>query len=134
RHTRFSRYWSSDVCSSDLAMLARIGMNVKLNAMPKARYFDKVGAPQKYDSSFILLGWTASSLDGLNILRSIAGCRDANGKGATANFGGYCNPKVDELAGAIMVENDVQKRDDMLATAFRIIPDDVGLSPLHQQP
>jgi peptide/nickel transport system substrate-binding protein len=114
-------------------MLARVGVMVRLNAMPKARYFEKVGAPQKYDSSFNLAGWTASSLDGLNILRSIAGCRDADGKGATFNFGGYCNPVVDELAGKIMVENNVQKRDEMLATAFRTIHDDVGLIPLHQQ-
>jgi peptide/nickel transport system substrate-binding protein len=121
------------ICQAVVAMLARVGVSAKLNAMPKARYFDKVGAPQKYDSSFNLLGWTASSLDGLNILRSIAGCRDADGKGATANFGGYCSPSVDELAGAIMVENNVQKRDDMLATAFRTIHDDVGLIPLHQQ-
>jgi peptide/nickel transport system substrate-binding protein len=121
------------ICQAVVAMLARIGIRVKLNAMPKARYFDKVGAPQKYDSSFNMVGWTASSLDGLNILRSIAGCRDANGKGATFNFGGYCSPVVDELASAILVENDVQKRDDMLAKAFRVIHEDVGLIPLHQQ-
>ncbi len=121
------------ICQATVAMLARIGVNVKLNAMSKARYFDKAGAPQKYDSSFNLLGWTASSLDGLNILRSIAGCRDADGKGATANFGGYCNAKVDDLAGSIAVENDVQKRDEMLAKAFRIIHDEVGMIPLHQQ-
>ncbi|MBN9259793.1 MAG: ABC transporter substrate-binding protein [Hyphomicrobium sp.] len=121
------------ICQAVVAMLARIGIKAKLNAMPKARYFDKVGAPQKYDSSFNLLGWTASSLDGLNILRSVAGCRDADGKGATANFGGYCNPVVDELAGAIAVENDVQKRDLMLAKAFHHIHDEVGMIPLHQQ-
>jgi peptide/nickel transport system substrate-binding protein len=121
------------ICQAVVAMLARVGIKVKLNAMPKARYFDKVGAPQKYDSSFNLLGWTASSLDGLNILRSIAGCRDANGKGATANFGGYCNPVVDELAASITTEIDVKKRDAMIAKAFRIIHEDVGLIPLHQQ-
>jgi len=121
------------ICQATVAMLARIGVKVKLNAMSKARYFDKAGAPQKYDSSFNLLGWTASSLDGLNILRSVAGCRDGDGKGATANFGGYCNPVVDELAGSIAVENDVQKRDAMLAKAFRIIHDEVGMIPLHQQ-
>ena len=121
------------ICQAIVAMLARVGVKAKLNAMPKARYFDKVGAPQKYDSSFNLLGWTASSLDSLNILRSIAGCRDADGKGATANFGGYCNPVVDELASSIATENDTTKRDDMIAKAFRIIHEDVGLIPLHQQ-
>ncbi len=64
---------------------------------------------------------------------SIAGCRDANGKGATFNYGGYCNPVIDELAGSITTENDIKKRDDMIAKAFRIIHEDVGLIPLHQQ-
>jgi peptide/nickel transport system substrate-binding protein len=121
------------ICQAVVTMLARIGIKAKLNAMSKARYFDKAGAPQKYDSSFNLLGWTASSLDSLNILRSIVGCRDADGKGATANFGGYCNAKVDELAGKIQVENDIQKREEMIANAFRIVHEEVGLIPLHQQ-
>ena len=38
-----------------------------------------------------------------------------------------------ELASAIEVENDVQKRDEMLTKAFRLIHDEVGLIPLHQQ-
>ncbi|MEO8652402.1 MAG: ABC transporter substrate-binding protein, partial [Hyphomicrobiaceae bacterium] len=120
------------ICQAVVAMLTRIGIKAKLNALPKAQYFKKAGAPA-YDSSFNLLGWTASSLDGLNILRSIAGCRDASGKGAAANFGGYCNPVIDELASSITTEGDVKKRDDMIAKAFRIIHEDVGLIPLHQQ-
>ena len=120
------------ICQAVVAMLARVGIKAKLNAMPKAAYFKKAGGPS-YDSSFNLLGWTASSLDSLNILRSIAGCRDATGKGAAFNYGGYCNPVVDELADSIATENDIKKRDDLIAKAFRIIHDDVGLIPLHQQ-
>ena len=61
--------------------------------MPKAQYFEKVGPTRKYDSSFNLLGWTPGSLDSWNVLANIVICRDADGKGGTFNFGGYCNPQ-----------------------------------------
>jgi peptide/nickel transport system substrate-binding protein len=132
-HCPNDRYVNDEaICQAVVGMLNRVGIKAKLNAMPKAQYFKQVGGPS-YDSSLHLLGWTASSLDSLNILRSIAGCRDAKGKGAAFNYGGYCNPLIDELAGSIATENDIEKRDDMIAKAFRIIHDEVGLIPLHQQ-
>ena len=62
----------------------------------QGQYFEKV-SPRKYDSSFNLLGWTPGSLDSWNVLANLVICRDASGKGGTFNFGGYCNPKIDEL-------------------------------------
>jgi peptide/nickel transport system substrate-binding protein len=101
--------------------------------MPKAKYFQKAGPTDKYDSSFNLLGWTPGSLDSWNILENIIGCRDANGKGATFNYGGYCNPRITELNKLVLVEIDTKKRDELIAEAFRIAHDEVGLIPLHQQ-
>ena len=120
------------ICQAVVAMLARIGIKAKLNAMPKAKYFEKAGATQKYDSSFNLLGWTPGSFDSHNVLLNITGCRDGKSSGAF-NYGGYCNPKVDELANKIIGENDPTKRDDMIAQAFRMVHEDAGIIPLHQQ-
>jgi len=120
------------ICQATVAMLARIGIKAKLNAMPKAKYFEKAGATQKYDSSFNLLGWTPGSFDSHNVLLNITGCRDDKGAGAF-NYGGYCNPKVDELAKAVLVESDTTKRDDLIAQAFRIVHEEAGIIPLHQQ-
>jgi peptide/nickel transport system substrate-binding protein len=121
------------ICQAVTAMLARAGVKVTLNAMSKARYFEKAGPTNKYDSSFNLLGWTPGSFDSWNVLANIAGCRDAAGKGAQFNYGGYCNPKVDALAKEILVENDTKTRDDLIAQAFKIVHEDAGLIPLHQQ-
>jgi peptide/nickel transport system substrate-binding protein len=121
------------ICQAVAQMLSRIDIKVKLNATPKAKYFQKAGPTDKYDSSFNLLGWTPGSLDSWNVLANIAGCRDAAGKGGTFNFGGYCNPKITELNAQILVEPDTKKRDDLIAQAYRIIHDEVGLVPLHQQ-
>ena len=101
--------------------------------MPKAKYFQKAGPTDKYDSSFNLLGWTPGSLDSWNVVENIIGCRDANGKGGTFNFGGYCNQRIEELAQKILVETDNTKRDEMIAEAFRINHEEAGVMPLHQQ-
>jgi peptide/nickel transport system substrate-binding protein len=121
------------ICQAVAQMLSRIDIKVKLNSMPKAKYFEKAGPTKKYDSSFNLLGWTPGSLDSWNVLANIIGCRDADGKGGTFNFGGYCNPKITELAKQVLVEADTKKRDELITQAFRINHDEVGLIPLHQQ-
>jgi peptide/nickel transport system substrate-binding protein len=108
-------------------------VKVTLLAQPKAKYFEKAGPTKKYDSSFNLLGWTPGSFDSWNVLANIAGCRDADGKGGTFNYGGYCNQKVEALAKQILVEVDPKKRDDLIFEAFTIVHEEAGLLPLHQQ-
>jgi peptide/nickel transport system substrate-binding protein len=121
------------ICQAVVAMLARIDVKVKLNSLPKARYFEKASISGKFNSSFNLVGWTPSSFDSYNVISNLMMCRDANGIGSANNFGGYCNPKIDELARSILVETDIAKRDAMIAQAYRIVHDDVGMIPLHQQ-
>jgi peptide/nickel transport system substrate-binding protein len=121
------------ICQAVAQMLARIDVKVNLLAQPKAKYFEKAGPTKKYDSSFNLLGWTPGSFDSWNVIANLASCRDADGKGSQFNYGGYCNPKVDQLAKQILVETDTAKRDGLIAEAFKIIHDEVGLIPLHQQ-
>ena len=122
-----------EICQAVAAMLARIQIKVAVNVMPKARFFEKVGPPRKYDTSFTLLGWSPNAFDSWSVIANTAICRDANGKGGTFNFGGYCNPRVDELARSMLVESDLEKRNAMIAEAFRLIHEEVGMIPLHQQ-
>jgi peptide/nickel transport system substrate-binding protein len=121
------------ICQAVAQMLSRIDVKVKLNAMPKAKYFQKAGSTDKYDSSFSLLGWTPGSFDSWNVIANILGCRDANGKGGIFNYGGYCNQRIEELARKILVETDSKKRDEMIAEVFRINHEEAGVIPLHQQ-
>ena len=121
------------ICQAVTQMLSRIDIKVKLNSMPKAKYFEKAGPSKKYDSSFNLLGWTPGSFDSWNVIENIIGCRDADGKGGTFNYGGYCNPKITDLNKKILVETDTKKRDEMILEAFKINHDEAGVIPLHQQ-
>jgi peptide/nickel transport system substrate-binding protein len=128
------------ICQAVTAMLARINIKAKLNAQPKAKFFEKCGPTRgkPYDCSFSLLGWTPGSGDAWNVIASHATCRDADGKGkvspaAQASYGGYCNPKVDELSLKILTEIDLKKRDAMITEAFKTMHEEVSHIPLHQQ-
>ena len=121
------------ICQAAVQMLARIGVKVNLNAQTKTRYFAKVLATGGYDTSFYLLGWTPGSFDSWNIFANITGCRDDSGKGGPFNFGGYCNPKLDELASRILVETDKAKRDGLVVEAHKLERADMSHIPLHQQ-
>ncbi|MEO1711246.1 MAG: ABC transporter substrate-binding protein [Pseudomonadota bacterium] len=129
-----NRYVNDEaICQAVAAYLARVGVKVNLNAQPKAKYFAKVLASGNYQTSFYLLGWTPGSLDSWNVLHNLHGCRDDAGKGGPFNLGGYCNPKVDELAAKVLLESDPAKRNAMILEAYKITTSEVAHIPLHQQ-
>jgi peptide/nickel transport system substrate-binding protein len=133
------------ICQAVVAMLAKVGVKVKLLAQPKAKYFPKVLAPN-LENSFYLLGWTPGSLDSWNVLYNLHGCsrmsddapvwnkadRDKISSGKF-NIGGYCNPKVDALTEKILSETDKAKRDKMIEEAYAMTIGDIAYIPLHQQ-
>ena len=133
------------ICQAVVAMLAKVGVTVKLNAQPKAKYFPKVLAPT-LDTSFYLLGWTPGSFDSHNPLFNLHGCPRVGGEGAIwpegsrdkitngkFNLGGYCNPAVDALAAEILSETDKARRDGLIEQAWSLVIDDIAHIPLHQQ-
>jgi peptide/nickel transport system substrate-binding protein len=118
------------ICTAVVAMLARIGVKVDLTAQTKARFFDKIAAP-RFDTDFYLLGWTPNTYDAHNVLYNLIASRDP--PQGDVNYGGYANPKVDALTARIAVETDPAKRTAMIEDAARIVQQDVGYIPLHQQ-
>lgn len=121
------------ICQAVTAMLAKVGIKVNLNAQPKAKYFAKVLQSGGFDTSFYLLGWTPGSFDSWNVLKNLMNCRDEKGGASPFNLGGYCNKEVDELTAKVLVEVDPEKRNQMIAEAYKIMNDEVGYIPLHQQ-
>ena len=122
------------ICQAAAAMLAKLNVKVNLLAQTKSKYFGKVLAQNGYDTSFYLLGWTPSTFDSLNPITALFACRDGEDKIGAFNLGGYCNPKINELAAKIQSETDQVKRQAMIDEAFKIHKDEVGHIPLHQQP
>ncbi len=118
-----------DICKALVAMWARIGLKVNLNAMPRATYFAKV---QKYDTSAYLLGWGVPTFDALYSLQSLAKTLGKEGDG-NFNLGRVSNPEFDKLVDAMKSEIDTKKRNDLIARALMLHNQQVMHIPLHNQ-
>jgi peptide/nickel transport system substrate-binding protein len=120
------------ICQAVVAMLARIGVKVNLNAQTRAKFFEKINTP-RFDTSFYLLGWTPSTYDAHNVYLNLVHCRQPDRGRGMFNNGGYCNPEIDKLTDAMAVEVDQKKRQAIIEQANQLLKDDYGYIPLHQQ-
>ena len=117
------------ICQAVAGNLAKVGVKINLEAETKGTYFPKI---LRRDTSFYMLGWTASTVDAHNVLYPIMSSPGDAGRGQF-NLGAYSNPKVDELTTKIASETDDKKRNEMIREAMKLHQDDVGHIPLHQQ-
>ncbi|CAN5683876.1 ABC transporter substrate-binding protein [soil metagenome] len=117
------------ICQAVAANLARANIKIKLEVETKGTYFPKI---LRRDTSFYMLGWTASTVDAHNVLYPIMSTPGDGGRGQF-NLGAYSNKQVDELTDKIASETDAKKRNEMIHEAIKIHQDDIGHIPLHQQ-
>jgi peptide/nickel transport system substrate-binding protein len=125
-----NRYINDEqICQAIVAMWARVGVRAQLNAMPLGPFFQKI---QRADTSIYLLGWGVPTLDALYSFQSLLRTRDTGHGNGTWNYGGYSNPRMDELIN-IMVNQSGAPRDAAIREALRIYREDVPHIPLHHQ-
>jgi peptide/nickel transport system substrate-binding protein len=120
----------AEICQAAVDMLAGIGVKVDLTAETKALFFPKI---LRRDTSLFMLGWTPATLDSHNTLFAVMASPGDGGRGQF-NLGTYSNPRLDDLVMRIGAENDVARRQAMIAEAFKIHAEDIGHIPLHVQP
>jgi peptide/nickel transport system substrate-binding protein len=118
-----------EICKTLASMWARLGMKVRVNAMPRTVYFAKLG---NLDTSMYMLGWGGSVTDAETTLTPIYRTRGANGVGQF-NYGQVNDPKMDELAAASSKEPDPAKREELIKAAVRQHNEQVHHIPLHRQ-
>jgi peptide/nickel transport system substrate-binding protein len=90
------------ICVAVAAMWAKIGVNAKVETMPRAQYFQKMG---KLDTSAYMLGWGGGSADAIFMLKPVLHSRDTKGAG-DGNYGDTKHARLDELTDAIEGEMD----------------------------
>jgi peptide/nickel transport system substrate-binding protein len=130
-----NRYVNDEkICQAVASMMARVGVKIDLLAQPKSKYFGKVLAQNGYDTSFYLLGWTPGSIDSQNVYQNLLSCQNPDKKLGAFNLGNYCNKRVDEITSLMGSETDQAKRQALIDEGFKIVQDEVGYLPLHQQP
>ena len=116
------------ICQAVSAMLAQIGVTVRLNLMPRANYFPKV---QNCDTSFYLLGWGVPTFDAQYTLHALVHTPPkCDGEG---NYGRYSNKRIDAVIEKLATEGDLQKRVAITREALTLLNEDVGYIPLHHQ-
>ena len=111
--------------------LSKIGITVKVNAMPKAQFFPKV---IHADTSFYLLGWACGDGDGSGFMDAALHSWDDERGYGTYNGGRYANPEVDKLIEASAMMLDEKKRSQVLIKAMhKSLVKDQCIIPLHYQ-
>ncbi|MBS9719567.1 ABC transporter substrate-binding protein [Tianweitania sp. BSSL-BM11] len=130
-----NRYVNDElICRAVATYLARIGIKIELNAQPKSTYFAKVSPQSGNDTSFYMLGWTPTTVDADNALFNLVHSFGKESGAGQFNYGHYSNPEIDGLITQIQNETDQAKRQDLINQAFKLLKDDVGYLPVHQQP
>ena len=118
-----------EICVALAAMWDKIGIKVKVNAMPKVTYFPKT---EKLDTSLYMWGWGGAITDAETTFTPLYRNRGANGVGEY-NRGNFRDDKLDALVAASSKESDPAKRRELIKAVFRLEQEQVHYIPLHRQ-
>jgi peptide/nickel transport system substrate-binding protein len=119
----------ADVCQAITGMLRQVGLNAQLETIPVAAYWPEL---REDKADIYLLGWSPGTFDAEHPIRFLA--HTPTETLGTWNFGGYSNPRIDELLPAIQQELVPAKRQSMLDEVAGILQDDVAYVPLYEEP
>ena len=130
-HAPNNRYVNDAKIAQAVAqMLARVGIDTKVVAMPSATYFTQA-TDLKF--SFMLLGWSTGTGEASSSLKALLMTYNRDKGFGTANRGRYANGKVDSLTEDALATVDDVKREALLQRATELAINDVGVIPLHFQ-
>ena len=125
-----NRYINDEkICTALAAMWARAGLEVKIDARPRAQFFPKV---LKLETSAYLYGWGSDGPDAIFTLTPVLHSRQANGAGAN-NLGDYRNEELDRAIEGAAIEMDAARRQGLINRALAIVQQEVLVIPLHRQ-
>ena len=129
-HCPNDRYVNDEkICVAVAAMWARVGLDVKVDAMPKAQYFQRT--PKK-EFSACMQGWGDNNRDAMFTLKPLYHSLNEKGAGDT-NYGNFRNAELDELIDKAEVEMDREKRLALINQAVAVLQRDINVIPLHRQ-
>ena len=127
-----NRYVNDErICVATAAMLAKIGINVRVNAMPVVQWSPK---GSKRDTSFIMLGWggVSGDPDAFHTFGPLWHSPDGKGYGEY-NYGGVKDEALDKLIETQAIEGDPVKRKQMILDAVKLHDENIYRLPLHLQ-
>jgi peptide/nickel transport system substrate-binding protein len=130
-HCPNDRYINDEaICQAATAMLARVGVNVKLVAQPKGPHFNLI-QKNPAETEFYMLGWGVPTYDSHYIFSFLYQTR--KDKDGTWNATGYSNPDLDRKISALTGETDLAKRNASIKEIWAKLHEDAVYIPLHHQ-
>ncbi|BDA86473.1 transporter [Aureimonas sp. SA4125] len=128
-----NRYVNDAQIAQALAsMLAKIGIQLKLNLMPKSNFWGYIRVPSD-NSSLIMSGWDVPSGDAGSMYGALYYSRDKKPGYGEVNRTGYTNPEVDALLDKADSTSKLDERDAHLQEATRILLQDIPMVPVHYE-
>jgi peptide/nickel transport system substrate-binding protein len=128
-HAPNDRYVNDEQVAQAVAqMLARVGIQTRVETMPASVYFAKARAGE---FAFALLGW--GSFSGDLALRALVATPNAEKGYGAWNWGRYSNPKVDALLEQGFATLDEAKREALAREAATLALKEVPVILLHHQ-
>ena len=118
------------ICQAVGQMLAAIGIDLTVDTMPKAVYFDRMRGGE---FPFFMLGWGNAQGDSSSVLTSVITTPDDTGGFGSWN-GGTSDPEIDERVKSANVLVDPDARNAGLTDAMALTMERDLVVPLHQQP
>ncbi|HEX4857883.1 MAG TPA: ABC transporter substrate-binding protein [Usitatibacteraceae bacterium] len=129
-HCPNDRYINDEkTCVALAGMWAKVGLNVKVDAMPKAQYFART--PKK-EFSACMQGWGDINRDAMFTLKPLYHSLNDKGYGET-NYGNFRNAELDELIEKAEVDMNPATRQATINKAMELLHGEVLAIPLHRQ-
>jgi peptide/nickel transport system substrate-binding protein len=118
------------ICQAVAAMLAKIGIRVRLVALPKGQHFSLIlKTPPETD--FYMLGWGVPTYDTHYVVSALYQTR--SGVDGTFNATRYSNADVDKMIDSLASLTDTQQRNAVIAKLWDILQGETVYIPLHHQ-
>jgi peptide/nickel transport system substrate-binding protein len=122
----------SKICEAVGQMLARIGLAIKVDTMPKSIYWSRMSRERR-ELSFMLLGVGIGSGEATESLMSVMRTYDKKLGLGSFNRVGYTNPELDRVIDQAGASLNEEKREKLARKAMAIGMDDYAVIPLHSE-
>ena len=118
----------TEVCRAIAGQLAKINVEAQVDSVPRNVYFSRL---LEIDTSFYIIGLTASAYDTFDLLQSNLMTREP--PDGQVNFGRWSNPDYDAAVNALKSEIDPAKRRELYRQAITLARDDLADLRLYHQ-
>jgi peptide/nickel transport system substrate-binding protein len=116
------------ICQASVGMLAQIGIDVNLDAKPKAQHFPLLSNLQ---TDFYMLGWGVPTYDSEYIFNFLVHGR--TDKYGSWNATRFTNDALNEKIVSLASNTDLAARNADIAAIWQVVQDEAIYIPLHHQ-